>query len=110
MLLELRIENMALIDSLQLDFAGRGSGLAVFTGETGAGKSIILQAIHLLAGGRGASSCIRGDCDRAVVEAFFVVGEDQPEILGLLQEHGIESMAAALSGVFLPATAAAGFT
>lgn len=90
MLLELRIENMALIDSLQLDFAGRGSGLAVFTGETGAGKSIILQAIHLLAGGRGASSCIRGDCNRAVVEAFFAVGENQPEVLGLLREHGIE--------------------
>ena len=59
MLLELRIENMALVDRLQLDLTGSDCGLVVFTGETGAGKSIILQAIHLLAGERGASSWIR---------------------------------------------------
>lgn len=92
MLLELRIENMALIDQLQLDFAGGNNGLVVFTGETGAGKSIILQAIHLLAGGRGASSWIRSDCDKAVLEALFSVSEDQDEIRFLLQENGIDSL------------------
>jgi len=91
MLQELRIENMALIDSLQLELKGGRSGLAVFTGETGAGKSIILQAIQLLTGGRGASSWIRSDCDRAVVEAFFVINEDHHETLDFLRDHGIES-------------------
>jgi len=90
MLQELRIENMALIDSLQLDFSSRGNGLAVFTGETGAGKSIILQAINLLAGSRGASSWIRSDCDKAVVEAFFGVNDNQGEIFKLLAENEIE--------------------
>ena len=91
MLLELRIENIALIDQLQLDFAGSNNGLVVFTGETGAGKSIILQAIHLLAGGRGASSWIRSDCEKAILEALFSVSEDQEEIRSLLQENGIDS-------------------
>lgn len=90
MLLELRIENMALVDQLQLDLTESNRGLVVFTGETGAGKSIILQAIHLLAGGRGASSWIRNDCDKAVVEALFSIRDDQEEILSLLRENGID--------------------
>jgi DNA repair protein RecN (Recombination protein N) len=90
MLLELRIENMALIDSLQLDFSGRRNSLAVFTGETGAGKSIILQAVNLLAGSRGAASWIRSDCDRAVVEASFEIEDGHAEIRRLLDENGIE--------------------
>lgn len=90
MLLELRIRNMALIDSLQLDFSGRRYGLAVFTGETGAGKSIILQALNLLAGSRGASSWIRSDCDQAVVEAYFEINDGQREIIELLRENDIE--------------------
>lgn len=91
MLLELRINNMALIDSLQLDFSSRRNGLAVFTGETGAGKSIILQAMNLLAGSRGASSWIRSNCDKAVIEAYFEVNETQGEILQLLQENDIDA-------------------
>lgn len=90
MLQELRIENMALIDSLRLDFRGSRSGLAVFTGETGAGKSIILQAINLLGGSRGASSWIRSDCDKAIVEAFFDLDENQEEIVKLLADNGID--------------------
>ncbi len=90
MLQELRIENMALIDSLQLDFSSRENGLAVFTGETGAGKSIILQAINLLAGSRGASSWIRSDRDKAVVEAFFGVVGNQPEIKRLFDDNDID--------------------
>lgn len=90
MLLELRIENLALIDRLQLDLAGSESGLVVFTGETGAGKSIILQAIHLLAGGRGASSWIRSDCDKALVEALFSMRDDQVELQALLTANDIE--------------------
>lgn len=90
MLNELRIENMALIDSLQLDFSSRKNGLAVFTGETGAGKSIILQAIQLLAGSRGAASWIRSDCDRAVVEAYFDLGPEHSAIRDLLTSQDIE--------------------
>lgn len=92
MLLELRIENMALIDQLQLDLTDAAHGLVVFTGETGAGKSIILRAIHLLAGERGASSWIRSDRDKAVVEALFSVREDQTDILTLLNENGLEAV------------------
>ncbi len=90
MLQELRIENMALIDSLRLDFSGGRNGLIVFTGETGAGKSIILQAINLLAGSRGASNWIRSDCDRVVVEAFFTVNGDQDEISRLAADSDID--------------------
>lgn len=90
MLLELRIQNMALIDVLQLELSKQGSGLAVFTGETGAGKSIILQAITLLAGARGAATWIRSDCDKAVVEAFFAITESQQELTRLFEENDID--------------------
>jgi DNA repair protein RecN (Recombination protein N) len=89
MLLELRIENLALIDALRLDFTDRGHGLTVLTGETGAGKSIILQALHLLAGGKGAASWIRSDQERAVVEALFSVPEGQADTASLLAEQEI---------------------
>ncbi|MFZ5797881.1 MAG: DNA repair protein RecN [Thermodesulfobacteriota bacterium] len=89
MLLELQIENLALIDALRLDFARQGHGLTVLTGETGAGKSIILQALHLLAGGKGAASWIRSDCERAVVEALFSVPGNQQEVARLLAEQDI---------------------
>ncbi len=89
MLLELRIRNMALIDSLELDFSG--SGLIVLTGETGAGKSIIMQALHLLSGGRGAVSWIRDDRDQAVVEALFSHRESQAELRSLFDEHGLDA-------------------
>lgn len=89
MLLELRIENMALIDALRLDFSDQGHGLTVLTGETGAGKSIILQALHLLAGGKGAASWIRSDQERAVVEALFAVPEGLRDVESLLAEQEI---------------------
>lgn len=68
MLLGLRIENFALIDHLELAF---GSGLNVLTGETGAGKSIILDAIDAALGGKVTSRSIRTGAQRAVVEATF---------------------------------------
>lgn len=91
MLLELRIQNMALIDSLELDFSGHRNGLAVFTGETGAGKSIILQAMNLLGGSRGAASWIRNDCSKAMVEALFEVHKSQFEVRRMLDENDINS-------------------
>ena len=68
MLLCLRIENFALIDQLELEF---GAGLNVLTGETGAGKSIILDAIDAALGGKVSSRVIRSGTSRAMVEASF---------------------------------------
>ncbi len=64
----LRIENLALVESVELEF---GPGLNVLTGETGAGKSIILAALALLTGGRAASDTLRSGADEGFVEALF---------------------------------------
>lgn len=68
MLLSLRIHNFALIDKLELEF---GAGLNVLTGETGAGKSIILDAIDVALGGKVTSRMIRTGTERTLVEATF---------------------------------------
>ena len=70
MLTELRIENFAIIDRLELGFE---SGLIIFTGETGAGKSIIMDAVEMLLGGRAETTVIRTDADRATVEGVFKI-------------------------------------
>ena len=90
MLQELRVNNLALINRLDLDFSETGNGLITFTGETGAGKSIILQAVHLLTGGRASASWVRNDCAQAVIEAQFGIS-GQRDILSLLQEHGLDN-------------------
>ncbi len=91
MLQELRIKNLALLESLELSLPEQGNGLVVFTGETGAGKSIILKAVHLLAGGRGAVSWIRGDSQQAEIEAYFTVDRSQAEIKKILAVNELES-------------------
>ena len=68
MLRELRIKNFAVIDEVGLDLQ---SGLNIITGETGAGKSIILNALGLIAGERGSSEVIRSQEEEATVEALF---------------------------------------
>ncbi|HEY9724807.1 MAG TPA: DNA repair protein RecN [Chroococcales cyanobacterium] len=68
MLLSLRIQNFALIDELELEF---GTGLNVLTGETGAGKSIVLDAIDVALGGKVSNRMIRTGAERALVEATF---------------------------------------
>jgi DNA repair protein RecN (Recombination protein N) len=68
MLLSLRIHNFALVDQLELEF---GAGLNVLTGETGAGKSIILDAIDIVLGGKVSSRLIRTGTERALIEATF---------------------------------------
>jgi len=73
MLCELRIENFAIIDHLELKFK---PGLIAFTGETGAGKSIIMDAIEMLVGGRADTTMIRSGAERAHVEATFQIPED----------------------------------
>ncbi|WP_414755997.1 DNA repair protein RecN [Anabaena sp. CCY 9910] len=84
MLLCLRIENFALIDQLELDF---GAGLNVLTGETGAGKSIILDAIDAVLGGKVSSRVIRTGTSRAMVEATFTTN---PPLAAWLTEQEID--------------------
>ncbi len=68
MLLSLRIQNFTLIDELELEF---GAGLNVLTGETGAGKSIILDAIDLVLGGKATARMIRTGTEKATIEGTF---------------------------------------
>ena len=68
MLTELHIQNFAIIDKLDLRF---GNGLIILTGETGAGKSIILDAVAMLIGGKADTTFVRSDSDAAFVEAVF---------------------------------------
>ncbi|MCO7176605.1 DNA repair protein RecN [Sporolactobacillus kofuensis] len=86
MISELQIINFAIIDKLTISFE---KGLTVFTGETGAGKSIIIDAIALLAGARGSSEFVRHGTQKAEIEALFD-SEDQQGIRELLQDQGIE--------------------
>lgn len=86
MLTELNIKNFAIIDSLNITF---GKGFNVLTGETGAGKSIIVDAVELVLGGRASSEMIRSGCDEAVVEAAFDIS-DISGISEKLIEMGIE--------------------
>ena len=83
MLLSLRIENFALVDRLEL---GLGTGLTVMTGETGAGKSIILDAIDAVLGGKVTSRAVRTGADRAVVEAVFRL---EPDLATWLEQQEI---------------------
>ena len=86
MLTELRVRNFAIIESVTLPLAG---GLNVLTGETGAGKSIIVGALSLLLGERASVDSIRTGADRAVVEGVFDAAA-QPALLALLDERGID--------------------
>ena len=69
MLTELQIENLGVIESLQVSF---GTGFSVFTGETGAGKTMLVEAISLLVGGRTDPSVVRAGATEARVEGRFV--------------------------------------
>ncbi|MBK8824648.1 MAG: DNA repair protein RecN [Anaerolineales bacterium] len=76
MLTELHIQNFAIIDKLDLRF---DSGLIILTGETGAGKSIILDAVVMLLGGKADTTFVRSDSDAAFVEAVFQLNGPEKE-------------------------------
>lgn len=84
MLKELKIENLAIIESLDLDF---GTGLIVLTGETGAGKSIILSGINLLIGEKASSDMVRDGEEYLLAQGVFEIDEEQRQEL---KEMGIE--------------------
>ena len=88
MLAELRIRDFAIIDELQWSFV---PGFSVMTGETGAGKSIIVDAVELVLGGRADSTVVRAGADRAIVEAAFRLGPAQRAAIDpLLKREGLE--------------------
>ncbi len=87
MLQELRIRNFAIIDDLHIQFS---DGLTILSGETGAGKSIIVNAVNLLLGSRASAGLIRSGAETAELEALFAFSADSP-ILDLLADHGFDS-------------------
>jgi DNA repair protein RecN (Recombination protein N) len=94
MLLELRAENYAVIDRAEANF---GRGLNLLTGETGAGKSILIDALALLLGGKASADSIRHGAEKAVVSCVF---QATPGAIAILAENGIDSDADA-DGILL---------
>ena len=87
MLEELRIQNFAIIDSLELAFS---PGFNVITGETGAGKSIMIDALELLLGGKTDSTFVRSGADRALVEGVFMLDSLVREaVLAILERENL---------------------
>ncbi len=88
MLERLEIHHYALIDDVAIDF---GEGFSVITGETGAGKSILLGALALLLGEKSDAQAIRSGCDAATVSATFFLGDNVPPIIAAyLAENSLE--------------------
>ncbi|HEY6428673.1 MAG TPA: AAA family ATPase, partial [Acidimicrobiales bacterium] len=76
MLTELRVRDLGVIEDLTLPF---GPGMTVLTGETGAGKTLVVDALQLVLGGRASAGLVRAGAAEALVEARFVVGEGDAE-------------------------------
>jgi DNA repair protein RecN (Recombination protein N) len=87
-LLELRLENYAVVDNLAVEF---GNGLNLLTGETGAGKSILIDALALLLGDKASIDVIRTGAERAVVAAVFEAdGAAEKAVSGILEANGLD--------------------
>lgn len=86
MLVHLHVRNLALIEDIEVEF---GSGLNILTGETGAGKSILLGSMQLILGGRSAKDMIRTGASSALVELLFQV--ENPRAEASLRELGVET-------------------
>ena len=88
MLIEMRLENYAVIDNLVVEFR---QGLNLLTGETGAGKSILVDALALLLGDKASSDVIRTGAERAVVSAVFEAeGAAEKPLTGILKANGLD--------------------
>lgn len=87
MLTELSIKNFAIIEALSVSFK---KGLTVLTGETGAGKSIIIDAIHLLVGGRGSWEFVRHGEEKAEIEGLFLLDDSKHPCIEKAAEYGID--------------------
>jgi DNA repair protein RecN (Recombination protein N) len=87
LLAELSIKNFAIIETLSVTFS---KGLTVLTGETGAGKSIIIDAIHLLVGSRGSAEFVRHGEEKAEIEGLFQVDDNKHPVITKALEFGID--------------------
>ena len=88
MLQELIIQDFAIIKNIDIQFS---EGLTALTGETGAGKSIIMDALGLLVGGRGFSEYVRTGAQKAVIQGLFTVTAEQQKVLSeFCQNHGVD--------------------
>ncbi|MFW6366787.1 MAG: AAA family ATPase, partial [Spirochaetota bacterium] len=87
MLQKLSIKNFVLIDELSIEF---DEGLNILTGETGAGKSIIIGAISAVLGGKVSADRIRTGCDRSVIEATFDIAS-LPVVREMLDDAGLDA-------------------
>ncbi|MFJ5715602.1 DNA repair protein RecN [Neobacillus sp. NPDC093127] len=87
MLAELSIKNFAIIEALSISF---NKGLTVLTGETGAGKSIIIDAIHLLTGGRGSAEFVRHGEEKAEIEGLFQLEDSDHPVIKKALDFGID--------------------
>ena len=85
MLLEITIKNFAIIEEISLNFE---NGMTVLTGETGAGKSIIIDAMNLMLGARASSEVVRHSAPKAEIQGFFSI-EQNPALVSLLEDNGI---------------------
>ncbi|UYL08788.1 DNA repair protein RecN [Bdellovibrio sp. SKB1291214] len=87
MLLELKVSNFAIIENLHIVFK---DGLNILSGETGAGKSVLLKSLSLLMGGKGSSDTIRTGSNQATIEGSFDISK-RPDILNNLKDMGIDA-------------------
>ena len=87
MLLELKVSNFAIIENLHISFK---DGLNILSGETGAGKSVLLKSLSLLMGGKGSSDTIRTGAAQATIEGSFDISR-RPDIIEHLKNMGIET-------------------
>lgn len=85
MLLEITIKNFAIIEEISLNFE---NGMTVLTGETGAGKSIIIDAMNLMLGARASSEVVRHSASKAEIQGFFSI-EQNPSLVSILEDNGI---------------------
>ena len=100
MLLELQVKNLALIEQAQVEF---GEGLNILTGETGAGKSIIIGSVNMALGGKASKDSIRQGADSAYIELLFSVGSDaQREALKAMEIFPAEDGTLIISRKILP--------
>src|SRR3954447_5386779 len=102
MLTELAVTNLGVIEELRIVF---GAGMTALTGETGAGKTMLVEALELLVGARADAALVRPGCDEATVEGRFVIDDDEVVLSRVIPAVGRSR--AYVNGRLAPASALA---